>query len=297
MRAGLPDFKLIAPEQQKRLTPADIEQLLEGGRAFGDLSTILREGGAVLFPHIGIAVGGTMIAAAVHAALDSGADTVLVLGVLHARTEELDQARRRVADGGDPAHESSWGIQGPGIPGRDDWQREFSLDHFQFLWRAALERKRDARAPRLVLRYPFLAGGRPERLPGIGELEALVGARRGAGERGTMVVATGDLFHHGIAYGDTPDTAREPGAGGLDLARQSIEDGLAFLRDGDPGGYQRHNVTAKSDARDVGQVLLHLLGPLEGRILDLTSEDMTGPYRKPAPSWVAGALVQFRPVS
>lgn len=202
-----------------------------------------------------------------------------------------------MAEGGDPAHEASWGIQGPGLPGREDWQGEFSLDHFQFLWRAALDRRLDRRAPRLVLRYPYLAGGRPDRLPGIEELEALVGGGRGVGGRSTVVVATGDLFHHGIAYGNSPEEARAPEAGGLDLARQSIETGLALLQDVDAWGYNRHSVAAKSDARDVGQVLLHLLGPIEGRILDLTSEDMTGPYRKPAPSWVAGALVQFRPTA
>jgi hypothetical protein len=286
---ALPDFKIIAAEQRSRLTPGDVDTLVERGRRFGDLSSTLDQGGAILFPHVGIAVGGHQTAAAVQAALGTHADTVLVLGVLHARSQELEDARVRVAAGEDPAREASWGIQGPGVPGRQDWKNEFSLDHFLFLWEEIARCLAIRRVPRLVMRFPFLAGGHPERLPGIGELERLLE------QRGTVVLATGDLFHHGMAYGTPSEEARTPESGGLDLARAAIGQGFALLGAGDYWGYNQHSVTTKSDARDVGQVLGHLLGHINGRILDLVAEDMTGPYQKPAPSWVAGALVACTP--
>jgi hypothetical protein len=70
---------------------------------------------------------------------------------------------------------------------------------------------------------------------------------------------------------------------------------LALLKLGDYWGYNQHCVSAKSDGRDVGQVLRYLLGPLDGRILDLVWEDMAPLYDKPSPSWVAGALVGLIP--
>jgi hypothetical protein len=247
----------------------------------------LLAGGAVIFPHLGIKACGHQTAAAVHACLDSGAERVLVLGVLHALTQELEDARVRVAHGGDVTQEPAWGIQGPGVSGREDWQDEFSLLNFLFLWQTECKRRGIA-GPELIVRYPYLAGGRPHSLPGIGELQDIV--------RNAIVVATMDPFHHGISYGEPPETALFPEAGGLDLARRRIEEGLALLKMGDYWGYNQHCVSVKSDGRDAGQVLRHLLGPLEGRILDLVWEDMSGPYNAPAPSWVSGALIGLQPV-
>ena len=286
MSSRIPDFKAIAREQQSALSPEDVDGLFQRGRSFGSLSKTLTDGGALLFPHVGIAVGGHQIAAVADAILESRVERVIAIGVLHARSEELERARVRVAEGSDPALEASWGFQGPGMPGREDWKQEFSLDHFVFLWQEA-RRRHPGAVPELVIRFPYLAGGHPERLPGMGEIMTLMKERR------SVVVATGDLFHHGIAYGNSPDEARYPDAGGLALAQSAIDRGLEMLRAGDYVGYNRHSVATKSDARDVGQVLRHLIGPLEARVLDLVAEDMTGPYQKPAPSWVAGALVRF----
>jgi hypothetical protein len=192
----------------------------------------------------------------------------------------------RVANGGDPSVEDSWGIQGPSLSGRPDWTREFSLSNFLFLWHEETTR-RGIDGPELTLRYPYLAGGRPEAMPGIEELEGIA--------RDSVVVATADPFHHGIGYGDTVEEALAPGGGGLELARRRIEEGLALLGDGDYWGYNAHCVDAKSDARDVGQVLRHLLGPVSGRVLDLVADDMSGPYEAPSPTWVAGALIELIP--
>jgi hypothetical protein len=110
-----------------------------------------------------------------------------------------------------------------------------------------------------------------------------------------VLVATADPVHHGHGYGDAAPLA--PESGGLAMARERIEEGLALLAAGDHTAYQRHCVRTKSDARDVGQVLRHLLGPCQGRLHDLVADDMSAPYQAPPPTWVAGALVEFTPAA
>jgi hypothetical protein len=281
MRRDIPDFQSRSAQDQALLGEEGTHRLLAAGRAW-DLAPVLRAGGAVIFPHTSIAACGHQVAAAVHACLDSGARRVLAIGVLHALTQELEEARVRVANGEDPAREPTWGIQGPGLHGREEWRAEFSLSHFLFLWKHETAR-RGISGPELVVRYPSLAGGRPDLLPGIAELQEIA--------QEAVVVATMDPFHHGIGYGDLPDEALAPTEGGLELARQSIEEGLALLQGGEYWNYNRHCVQAKSDGRDVGQVLRCLRGPQKGRILDLIADDMSAAYDKPAPTWVAGALI------
>lgn len=273
-------------EERARLGDAGVSHLLDQGRKWKLVDT-LNKGGAIVFPHAHLEVCGHQIAAAVHACLDSGADRVLVVGVLHALTDELQDARVRVAEGADVTKEASWGMQGPGLGGRDDWEREFSLSNFLFLWEEETKRRGIA-GPELILRYPYLAGGKPEIMPRIDELQSIV--------RDAAVVTTADPFHHGIGYGDAPDRALYPDAGGLDLARKRVEEGLALLGKGDYWGYNQHCVDAKSDARDAGQITRYLLGPLEGRIHDLVACDTTEMYDQPAPTWVAAALIELSPL-
>src|SRR5262249_41251442 len=161
--------------------------------------------------------------AAVHACLESGARRVLALGVLHARAPELLEARDRVAGGGDPSAEPARGIQGPGLPGREEWRDQYSLSHFRLLWEH--RRRRRGAGPELLLRYPFLAADQP------GELRGIDALREEAGD--AVVVATMDPVHHGIGYGTPPAEALSPEAGGLAMARRSIREGLALLRAGD----------------------------------------------------------------
>ncbi|MBI1730479.1 hypothetical protein HY229_06290 [Candidatus Acetothermia bacterium] len=130
-----------------------LHQLLERGREF-QLADVLTGGGAVLFPHAAIARCGHQSAAAVHAALDSGSDRVLAVGVLHALSDEMEAARVRVAQGSDPSKEELWGIQGPGLQGHAHWESEFSLLHFQKLWETEIKRRK-IKAPELIMRYPF----------------------------------------------------------------------------------------------------------------------------------------------
>jgi hypothetical protein len=288
MTAGsrLPDFRARTLEAHARLGAAGAAALLEAGRAW-DLSPALRAGGAVVFPHATYEVCGHHVAAAVHACLDSGADRVLALGVLHPRTDELFEARERVAAGGDPAAEPCAGIQGPGASGgRDDWRAEFSLLHFEHLMREET-RRRGVKGPEVLLRFPYLAGGRPQRLRGIAELESLA--------KGAAIVATADPMHHGVGYGDPPGRAVAPDAAGVAFAREKIEQGFDLAGRGRFEEFQRHCIATRSDARDVGQVLGHLLGRFEARLLDLLGDDMTQPYAAPPPTWVACALIEIRP--
>jgi hypothetical protein len=285
VNSRLPDFKSIAELAQRRLGSPGAARLLDAGRAW-ELAPVLEGGGAVVFPHVSLELCGHHASAAVHACLDSQAGRVIVLGVLHALTEELECARVRVAEGLPASLEDSWGIQGPGLPGRTDWVSEFSLSNFLFLWHEETAR-RGVAGPELIVRFPYLAGGRPEDLPGVEELEHLAGD--------AVVVATADPFHHGVGYGD-PSGALTPQDGGLELARGRIDEGLALLRDGDHWGYNTHCVNAKSDARDVGQVLRHLLGPVQGRVLDIVADDMSDAYGATPPTWVAGALIELVPL-
>ena len=259
-------------------------RLLEAGRQW-NLSPTLSAGGVIVFPHAGVADCGHHIAAAVYACLDSGAGRVLVISVLHAVTDDMQAARVRVANGGDPGQETSWGIWGPDIPGLQAWQQDHVLTSFRHLWQAETKR-RGVKGPQVIERYPYLAGGKPERLPGIEELAKMA--------KDAVIVSTADPFHHGIAYDDPPEASYYPEQGGLGLARRTIEAGMALLEKGDYWGYNQHCVEAKSDARDAGQVFRYLRGPMQGRILDLTYSDASELYHQPAPSWVAAPLVEWQ---
>ena len=253
------------------------------------LAEVLNAGGVLVFPHAGVQDCGYQVAACVRACLDSGAERVLVISVLHAFSDEMEAARRRVAAGGDPSEEPTRGIQGPGLAGREEWRGDHALYSWRHFWRAELERRGMAedQAPQVIERYPWLAGGRPGDLPGIEELRAIA--------RDAVIVSTADAFHHGIGYGDAPEESFWPDARGLARARQVLEEGMAILGRGDHVGYNRHCVMAKSDARDSGQVFRWLRGPMSGRVLDITYTDASELYNQPAPTWVAAALMAWTP--
>ncbi len=247
-----------------------------------NLAPVVQAGGVLVFPHAGVLDCGHQIAAVVNACLDSGTDQVVVISVLHAFTDEMEQARRRVATGEDPRQWPFWGIQGTDIPGRSEWRGDHALMSFRHFWEAET-RRRGIQGPRLLERYPYLAAGHPEQLPGIDDLARLA--------ENAVIVSTADAFHHGLGYGDPPERSYAPHAGGLDLARRTIEEGMQILSRGDYWGYNQHCVSAKSDARDAGQVFRYLRGPMHGHILDLTYSDAAELYQQPAPTWAAAALM------
>jgi len=261
---------------------------LERGRRLAQeqrLSAVLQERGVLVFPHAGVAECGYQTAACVHAALDSGARRVLVISVLHAFTAEMERARRAVAAGGDPTEWPFWGIQGPGLERRHEWRGDHALISWRHFWETEVRRRGLVNPPEVIERYPYLAAGHPERLPGIEELQELA--------RDAVIVSTADAFHHGIGYGDPPERAFAPEAAGLARARAVLEEGIALLERGDYWGYNQHCVRAKSDARDAGQVFGYLRGPLRGRVIDITYSDAAELYQAPPPTWVAAALFSW----
>ncbi len=260
---------------------------LEQGRQWR-LADTLESGGVLVFPHAGVHDCGYQIAACVHAALDSGADKVVVLSVLHAFTAEMEAARVAVTAGEDPSRFEYRGIQGPGIDGRTEWTGDHALISWRHFWTAELKRRgiQEHKAPRVYERYPYLAGGQPQNLPGIDELARLM--------EDAVVVSTADPFHHGIGYGDAPAHSYDHDAAGLAHAKATIEAGIRILERGDYKAYERHCVEAKSDARDTGQVYHYLRGPMSGAVLDLSYTDSSELYDQPKPTWVAGALIEWQ---
>jgi hypothetical protein len=253
-----------------------------------DLSKTLADGGVVTFAHVNVADCGVHVAAAVNGALDSRADTVLAISVLHAFTEEMELARRDVSSGGGPSSKHpTWGIQGPGLDFRDEWQGDHAMRSLRHFWEAET-RRRGITDRRLVERYPFLAGGQPGDLPNIDEVSTIA--------ESAVIVATGDQVHHGIAYGTPEEDALDMEPEGLIAARRIMEAGVALIDAGDYWGYDQHCVAAKSDDRDAAQLYRFLRGPLEGTILDIGASDATELYDRPAPSWAAGGLIEFQRV-
>jgi hypothetical protein len=253
-----------------------------------DLSKTLADEGVITFAHVNVADCGAHVAAAVNGALDSGAETVLAISVLHAFTEEMELARRDVSSGGgSPSSHPTWGIQGPGLDFRDEWRGDHAMRSLRHFWEAET-RRRGIADRRLVERYPFLAGGAPGELPNIDEVAALA--------ENAVIVATGDQFHHGIAYGTPEEEALPMEQGGLEAARASMEEGIGLVESGDHRGYDEHCVRAKSDDRDAAQLYRFLRGPLRGTLHEMGASDATELYGQPAPSWAAGGFIEYQRV-
>ncbi len=146
----------------------------------------------------------------------------------------------------------------------------------------ALASERAGVSIEIVERYPFLVGDDPASVPGIDALAGELGA-------GTMLVATTDPMHHGHAYG-TPAAAclaaDRPVT--FDVARASVESQLATLSTHRYGECQALAARDRSDFRDTGPVLAHLLGrPFRATIHDLALVDYASALGAATPSWVA----------
>lgn len=278
------------------LTDDEIHKFLKMGMEWEEkthLSETLVQGGSAFFPHAYIRKCGEQIAAVVQSALiackKSGKNQILVLGVVHSPLkEELKQARWRELSGKDLSKDSYRGIYGPGLLNEERLSNEFSLDNFIFLYSKAIE-KMEEEPPKLIIRFPFLVNGEPNLLPGIEELEIYA--------KDSIVIATGDLCHQGVAYGSSPLAALDLSEPGTAYARRSIEANLQLLHPKSYLSFRDHCIRFISDTLDVGQVLVHLLGPLRGSIHDLKLVDTKDFYEGDlSPSWVATALVELVPL-
>ena len=273
-------------QERATLTEQDIDQILEQGKKWS-LANTFRSKGSAFFPHTYIRECGYQAASIVHSILDSGTDQAVLLGVLHPLDDRLLHSRKLEIDGKDISNESCWGILGPGIAKDSAWKNEFSLDNFLFLWNEEINR-RGIRPPRLLVRYPCLVNRQPEKIPGIEELKKEV--------RDSVVVATADLCHHGVAYDEPLENVFSISEKGLQFAKDTIEKGLKIMNSDNYDIYYQYCLQAKSDSLDVGTMLRYLLGPITGTILDLKLVDVSGLFENdPQPSWVAATLVKFEP--
>ena len=254
------------------------------------LLAALAHGGALVFPHTRLEVSGDLPAAVALAVVRAGREEVLALGVLHG-AREGDAALVQAARAGDPAARATLRrVHGPGVP--DDaghWEEEFSLDNFGALLEAAA--RRDGRpAPRVVRRFPFLTGPTPADLPGVDELAALVA-------RGAALVATTDPIHHGLGYGMPPEeTWPLAAAATATRARAAVEEGFQRLAARDYAAFLDHAAALRSDFRDLGPVLAHLLPAATHFALhELRLVDYAEALAAEPPTWVAAALAAFSP--
>lgn len=286
---ALQDYSL----ERESLSIDQIHSILDQGMELAsrtDMITSLSEGGSALFPHTYLSKCGDQIAAVVHASLaacqKTGKNQILLIGVLHALTDVLAEARHREMSGINILDDPCRGIFGPGLSNEELLYKEFSLDNFIFLLNHAAKRNR-IQPPEVIIRYPNLIYGQPEFISGIEKLKALASE--------SIVVATSDLCHHGTAYGFSLDEALPISQQGHDFAYQMIKDNLNLLSNNDLLAYRQYCIDTFSDSLEVGQLLLHLLGPLEGYIRDLKLIDVSDLFEEnPQPSWVAATLVELK---
>jgi hypothetical protein len=270
--------------ERQSLKAIEIDRLLERGRKW-NLAPVLTSGGIVAFPHTFLHSCGGYIASAVHAALDSGSDRVLALGVLHSTTPEQMAARRSERENSDVSNHELRGIYGPDLANSKRLFDEYCLLSFLFLWEEEIKR-RNVKPPKLYCRYPYLANRSPETLPGIEELKILA--------NDAVIVATSDFCHHGVAYGHEGSQLLSLGQQATEFAKESIAHNLQFLTAGNYEGYYADCHRIKSDSFDVGTLIHYLRAPLKASLLDLTIVDASSLYDgAPNPSWVAASLVQF----
>lgn len=265
------------------LTAKQIDDLLLAGRAW-DLSETLSCGGIAVFPHTYLAACGSYIAACVHAALDSGADHVLALGVLHSFSDLLLVARAKERAGEDLSGNALRGVHGPRMRRGEYWKAEYSLLSFLFLWKEEIKR-RGIKAPKLSIRFPFLVNKDPQSLPGMRELEAIA--------KDACLVATSDFCHHGVAYGCAKERALT-GDAAKKHALESIQEHLQILTSGDLAKFYQHCQAIRSDSYDVGPLIQYLRAPISAQVLDVTLVDTSELYDgAPKPSWVAASLIKL----
>ncbi|MCK4934862.1 MAG: hypothetical protein KAR79_04675 [Simkaniaceae bacterium] len=257
-------------------------KILDKGKQW-DLSKTLQQGGSAIFPHTFMKECGYQIASVVHGCLNSGAKTVVALGVLHALTDELLAAKKQEELGEDVSHNPKRGIFFPNKDG-DILRKEFSLHFFKLLW--DLERTRRSHAiPELVFKYPFLVNRTPQLLPGIDHLQDIT--------KNAVVVATADLCHYGKAY----DCQKEKpiNADSLAFAKKMILTGFEVLKSGNYREYYNYCKNSLSDSANSCSVLRYLLGPLQAQIKDIKLVNVASLFDgSPSPSWVAATLVEMK---
>lgn len=281
-------------KERTLLSPDEINDLLEKGiqlEAQTTLTQTLSEKGSALFPHTHIRSCGDQVAAVAHACLaacqKTGKKQILVIGVLHSITDPIRKAYYRERANEDLSNEPCRGMFGPGLPNEEIFHEEFSLDNFVFLLDHAIK-KADIEPPQVIIRYANLSQGHPETLPGIEEIKKIA--------ENSIVIATSDLIHHGVCYGTLPENALPISQEALEFAKERIDIGLKLLSKCTYLEYRDYALNNFSDSKEVGQLLMYLLGPLEGQFRDLRLVDTSHMFEgSPRPNWVAASLIELKP--
>ncbi|WP_150468202.1 hypothetical protein [Francisella sp. SYW-9] len=282
----LKDFNSLYKNEFDSLTKDDFIKMQKKASNF-ELSSILNTGGALVFPHVHVADCGYMLLAVINAILKSGSKKVLAISVLHPFSDEMEEARIRIATNSleNITKEPLRGIYGPGLSEKiDTWKDDHALYAFRRMLKVVSE-SIGVEEPTVIERYIHLTGDKPQTLPGIEELKELA--------KDSVIVATADHSHHGIAYGTPKEKAYFPDNKGLKIIKARVQEGLELLDVGDYKQYIKHcyNVTG-SDWRDAGIVIRYLLGPMKSNIIDVIGSDFSElPYKSESPSWALGALV------
>jgi hypothetical protein len=276
-------WKRFYASERARLGARGLEALLERAP-----EVVLPADGAIVFPHTRLEASGWLAAAAAGAVVASGADRVLAIGVLHRARERDAELVARAVQGDVAAREPLRRLHAPGAPGDPGHaDEEFSLDGFAALLDAAA-RRAGRSAPRIIARYPFLAGTEPASLLGFDELVALRDA-------GVALVATADPVHHGAGYGTPePDRLAREAPSTRETARRWMADAFTPLGRGDYCKFLEVSERMRSDFRDAGATLAALVGRSDVNVVDFELVDYAAVLDAPEPTWVAGALATWR---
>lgn len=275
------------------LTPQEIDDFFEKSKKW-DLSHALSKGGSAIFPHTVIRTCGDQLAAVIRGCLDAchitGKHRVIALGVLHSHGQpHLSAARQRALAGEDVSNEDCRGIFGPHFVNEDEvWAKEYSLLNFMHFWNLEIKRRGLQNPPELVIAYPCLSNDEPWNLPGIEKLQSYL--------PDSIIVATTDFCHHGIAYGMPKDKAIPISKEAEQLSLNMLKEGLTFFEETNYANFLQYCHRTVCDGADVGQVLMYLKGAMKANILDTRLIDTSALYETdPQPSWVAVTLIEMNP--
>jgi len=302
----------------------------ESGERDPELTGALAAGGIVSIPHTALPYSGPLIMRVVRSLLRlPGLKRILALGVLHmgALPEPFSELYRRVQDPEVPkaARKEAFAALARGfVPALDAVStplgevpiapaelppslkrdsgilaHEFSLDTFLVLWRYTAEKLGNDPPPVL----PVYVGLTHDPVTGsfstAAELARVLSPLLGLG---TAAVATGDVVHYGLPYGDDPGSALLPmdPAGLETYFRGEVERTLALaLEERDyAAAFERSEIILKSDQRHLLPVIAELLGPGAGfRILEFSLSDYAPIFGVAPPCLVASSLFAFLPAS
>ena len=289
-----PNFFELYKEKLAFYSSSDFDPILNGSKRYA-FEGIFNSGGAVMFPHIAIDDCINQVAEVVNGLIRSYKSRILIIGVLHSKTDQMKQARERVeCDGVNPIHEPLRSIQGPNFSG-EAWKEEHSLLLFKHLLEHAIQTQlADPTScysrPEIIECYPFLVGDSPESMP---EYEML---KQIAKDSRTAIVFTGDQFHLGPVYNNSTCDITECNENGISVAQKIIQSGFNLLADRNYTEFIRYSRDSASDFGSVGVLTRSLFDtPCSIKIYEMNASNMAPIYDCPPPCWVAGTLARLVP--